>query len=41
MKGIEVEKVKPQTSSRAIDALIGDEEQNGEKKKQGLSPQLS
>ena len=34
-KGIEAQRVKPLTPSRAIDALIGDEEQNGKHKKEG------
>ena len=33
-KGIEAQRVKPSTPSQAIDALIGDEEQNGEQKKE-------
>ena len=32
-KGIEVQKVRPHTPSRAIGALIGDEEQTGKEKK--------
>ena len=33
-KEIEVQRVKPPTSSRAIKALIEDEEQNGKEKKE-------
>ena len=44
-KWIEAQRVKHPTSSRATDALIGDEEQNGkqqkEKEKQGVGPQTS
>ena len=32
-KGIEAQKVKPHTPTRAIDELIGDEEQNEKQKK--------
>ena len=32
-KGIEAQRVKPSTPSQSIDALIGDEEQNGKQKK--------
>ena len=32
-KGIEAQRVEPPTPSRAIDALIGDEEQNGKQKR--------
>ena len=32
-KGIKTERVKPSTPSQAIDAHIGDEEQNGKQKK--------
>ena len=34
MKGNESQMVKPTTASRAIDALIGDEEQKGKHKKE-------
>ena len=45
-KLIEAQRVKHPTTSRATDALIGDEEQKGirkiiERKKQGVGPQLS
>ena len=45
-KGIAAERGKHPTPSRAIDALIGDEEQNGKQKKtkgkkQGVGPQPS
>ena len=40
-KGIELQKVKPPTPSRVIDALIGDEEQNRKQKKEGAGPQPS
>ena len=33
-KGIEVQRVKPLTPTRATDALIGDEEQTGKKKEE-------
>ena len=33
-KGIEGQMVKPSTPTRAINALIGDEEQNGKQKKE-------
>ena len=33
-KGIEAQGVKPPTQTRAIDALIGEEEQNGKQKKE-------
>ena len=43
-KGIEAQRMKHPTPSRAIDAIIGDEEQNGKqkrpkRKKQGTGPQ--
>ena len=44
-KRIEAQRAKPRTSISEIDALIGDEEQNGkqkkEKEKQGAGPQPS
>ena len=42
-KKIEVKWVKPPTPSRAIDALIGEKEQNGKekRKKQGAGPNLA
>ena len=33
-KGLEVERMKPPTTTRAIDALIGDEEKNGKLKEE-------
>ena len=45
-KGIETQRVKHPTPSRAFDALLGDEEQNGKqkrtkRKKPGAGPQPS
>ena len=33
-KGIKAQRAKPPTQTRAFDALIGDEEQNGKQKKE-------
>ena len=33
-KGIEAQRAKPPTLTQSIDALIGDEEQNGKQKKE-------
>ena len=41
-KGIEAQRAKPPTPPPGIDALIGDKEQNGKRrKKHGASPQPS